>query len=199
VVAVDVDMLMVLESRYMSPFTENLLAGVVVPIPRLPANIEVAVVDVARYAPAVGVELDTTLPLASVVRSMLLAVLARLSMPVVEKVLVAVDPKYAGPSTDRSVVEAVPRKSWGSRASVMVPSVSSVTVTWLDVPPMKVARFATDAAWLEPLVCRRRLAVSALSVVVPDTTRSVVEASPVDDIWKSDAPVDVARVRMFPV
>jgi len=81
----------------------------------------------------------------------------------------------------------------------MVPSVSSVTVIWLAVPATNVARFATDAAWLEPLVCRRRLAVRALRVVVPDTTRSVVDASPVEDTWKSEAPVDVASVRMFPV
>jgi len=45
--AVDEEMFMVLESRYMSPLTENLLAGVVVPIPTFPANMLEAVVEVA--------------------------------------------------------------------------------------------------------------------------------------------------------
>ena len=70
-------------------------SGVVEPTENVPANEVVAVVEVARNAAAVGVELPASVPEESRVKIIFLLPPASVSAPADEKLEVAVAPKYA--------------------------------------------------------------------------------------------------------
>ena len=61
---------------------------------------------------------------------------------------------------------------------VTVPSVSSVTVIWFEVPPIQEVKSETEAICFEALVERSLEAVREERVIFEETMRSVVEAVP---------------------